>query len=175
MTLQELIVQKAKSYIGQEELPQNSGFKNSWFQNLMAKVGWQKFQSWCAYFAMDVWIEVFTVVQPDTVPLIKKYANGSSLQTYINFQKSKEFHVQQNPVPGAIVIFRHGNSSTLGHEGIVTTVDGDCGGFNFTSGNTSAAGSREGTIVADKHQKLNLPFNPNGLNILGFVNPIRIA
>ncbi len=123
---------------------------------------------------MEVWIEAFMQIDPLTIPLIKKYANGSSLQTYFNFQKSKEFHVQQNPVPGALVIFRHGNT-TQGHEGIVTTVDSDCGGFNFISGNTSATGSREGTIVGDKHQKLNLAFNPNGLNLLGFVNCQKIA
>lgn len=169
MTLQDRIVATARKYIGQQELPNNSGFKNSWFQNLMAKVGWQKFQSWCAYLAMEVWLECFDEA---TGKLIRKYANGSSVQTYINFQRSKEFHVQPNPVMGALVIFRHGNSSQ-GHEGVVTGLKN--GSFLFVSGNTSEAGSREGTTVLEKERKLGLPFNPNGLNIMGFVSPILIT
>lgn len=170
--LPDLIVSIAKKYIGQEELPQNSGFKNSWFQNLMAKVGWVKYQSWCAYFSEMVYIEAFSQLDPAGVPLIKKYANGSSLQTYFNFQKSKEFHVQTHPALGGLVCFREGNG-TSGHEGIVTSV-GDKG-FYFISGNTSVAGSREGTTVLNKFRSLDLPFNPNGLNLLGFVSPLRIS
>jgi len=168
----ELIVEVARKYIGQEELPNNSGFRNSWFQNWMIKIGWLKNQSWCAYFAKAVWYDAFLSSDPVGAKLILKYANGSSLNTYFNFQKSKEFHVQTNPVVGALVIFREGNSSS-GHEGIVTTFDDV--GFNFVSGNTSKAGSREGTTVLEKYRKLNLPFNPNGLNLTGFVNPVRIA
>jgi len=172
MTLQDKIIETARSYIGQEETPNNSGFKNSWFQTLMISIGWLKGQSWCAYFAKLVWHDSLLNIDPVGANLILKYANGSSLNTYQNFLRSKEFHVQTNPVAGALVIFREGNE-TSGHEGVVTTFD--LIGFNFVSGNTSKAGSREGTTVLEKYRQLNLPFNPNGLNLVGFVNPIRIA
>jgi len=176
MTLPDRIVELARSYIGQEETPNNSGFKNAWFQALMEKIGWIKSQSWCAYFAKSCWYTAFLELDPVGAKLILKYANGSSLQTYYNFAKSKEFHVQTFPVPGALVIFREGNSAS-GHEGVVTPTMLTSTGFNFVSGNTSVTGavSREGKIVAEKYRKLNLPYNPNGLNIIGFVVPTRIA
>lgn len=172
MTLPERIIEIAKNYIGETEIPNNSGFTNANFQKLLAARGWEKGQSWCAYFAYMVWFDAFSELDPVGAKLLPKYANGSSLQTYFNFQKSKEFHVQVNPVPGAIVCFREGNS-TSGHEGIVTSFDAM--GFNFTSGNTSVTGSREGTTVFDKYRRLHLPYNSNRLNLLGFVNPIRIS
>lgn len=172
MTLQDRIIELVRSYIGQEETPNNSGFKNATFQKLMEKIGWSKGQAWCSFFSKSVWCTAFLEFDPIGTKLILKYANGSSLQTYYNFAKSKEFHVQTFPVPGALVIFREGNSAS-GHEGIVTTFDNL--GFNFVSGNTSKVGSREGTIVLEKYRKLNLPYNPNGLNLTGFVSPIRIA
>lgn len=172
MKLSEKIIELARSFIGQEETPNNSGFKNGWFQTLMEKIGWLKGQSWCAYFAKSVWCTAFLELDPVGAKLILKYANGGSQATYHNFARSKEFHVQTFPVPGALVIFREGNSFS-GHEGIVTTFDNI--GFNFISGNTSKAGSREGTTVLEKYRKLNLPYNPNGLNLTGFVVPTRIA
>ena len=172
MTLPELIIERANFYVGQEELPQNSGFKNGWFQNLMVKMGWQKGQPWCAFFAREVWVEAFTELDPIGANLILRYANGSAFATYQAFAKSKEFHVQSNPVPGALVIFRLGNS-LQGHEGIVTSLMAT--GFNFISGNTSKAGSREGTTVLEKYCKLNVPYSPTSLNLSGFVNPLRIA
>jgi len=172
MILQDKIIETARSYIGQEETINNSGFKNNWFQNLMIKIGWSKGQSWCAYFAKLAWYDAFLDSDPIGAKLILRYANGSAWQTYANFHKSKEFHVQVNPIPGALVIFRLGNS-TSGHEGVVTTISAR--GFYFISGNTSQAGSREGTTVLEKFRTLNDPFNPNMLNLTGFVNPIRIA
>lgn len=169
--LPERIVEIARSYIGQEETPNNSGFKNTWFEKLMVSVGWKKGQPWCAYFGFLVWYDAFLDFDLVGAKLILKYANGGSLNTYQNFLKSKEFHVQPTPTAGALVIFREGNG-TSGHEGIVTTFDST--GFNFISGNTSKAGSREGTSVLEKYRKLNLPFNAKGLNLVGFVNPIRI-
>lgn len=172
MDLIEKIISVAKSYIGQEETKGNSGFKSSWFQTIMAKMGWQKYQSWCAYSAKAVWYNAFLECDPIGAKLILKYANGSAVGTYNNFAKSKEFHVQKEPALGALVIFSEG-SGPFGHEGVVTRLGK--GKFSFASGNTTKAGSREGTIFLEKDQLLNKSFNPHGLNIVGFVNPKRIA
>lgn len=172
MTLSERIVQIARSYIGQEETANNSGFKSSWFRDKLVAMGWLKFQSWCAYTGKSIWYDAFKELDPVGAKLVLKYANGSVLQTYNNFARSKEFHVQVSPVPGALVMFREGNKTT-GHEGVVTTLV--TGGFNFISGNTSKAGSREGTTVLEKYRAFNTPYQPNGLNLIGFVNCIRIS
>ncbi len=168
------ILATAKSYIGVTELPGNSGFKQEWFQKLMDAMHWVKGQSWCAYTAKAIWYYSFLEFDPIGATLITKYANGSALQTYLNFAKSKEFHVQQEPVIGGLVVFTDGDGP-FGHEGVVTSISSDKLSFTFTSGNTSVAGSREGTTVLDKTRQLHTPYSATGLNIKGFVNPIRIA
>jgi hypothetical protein len=172
MNLLDSILAVAKSYLNQEETPNNSGFKNLWFQKLMISMGWYKGASWCAFTGKAIWYNGFLQADPIGAKLILKYATGSAIGTYSAFAKSKEFHVQHNPVVGGLVIFQDGNGP-YGHEGVVTSLIP--GGFTFTSGNTSVAGSREGTTVLDKPRMLNVPFNPSGLNLLGFVNPVRIA
>lgn len=169
--LPDRIVEIAKSYIGQTELPANSGFTDPAFQTLMEGIGWLKSESWCAFFAKMVWMQAFREIDPVGAALVLKYANGSSLQTYFNFQKCPEFHVQYHPTPGGLIIFREGSGSS-GHEGIDTAVRAT--DFDFISGNTSVAGSREGTTVLEKAHGLNLPYS-TGLNYLGCVVPNRIA
>lgn len=172
MKLVDSILSVAKSYLNQQETPNNSGFKNLWFQKLMISMGWYKGASWCAFTGKAIWYNGFLPVDPVGAKLILKYATGSAVGTYQAFARSKEFHVQPTPVIGALVIFKEGNGPS-GHEGVVTELVS--GGFKFISGNTSEAGSREGTTVLEKTGFLNKPFNPRGLNLVGFVVPQRIA
>lgn len=172
MSIEEKIVSTAKSFIGQTEKPNNSGFKNALFQVKQVLAGWLYGQPWCAYTAEIIWFDAFTG-DTKTQALIRKYCSGSAVQTLSNFAKSKEFHVQLFPSLGAIVIFKHGNGPQ-GHAGVVTEII-DSNIFVFISGNTSVAGSREGTTVLPKSETLNKPFSAKGLNIAGFVNPVRIA
>lgn len=166
------IVRVARNFIGETEKPGNTGFKNILFEAKMKLTGWLYKQSWCAYAAELVWFDAFEG-DKQTQALIRKYCSGSAVQTYRNFEKSKEFHVQPNPTVGAICIFKHGNGP-LGHAGVVTELKG-ANGFLLVEGNGSAAGSREGTMMVEKLRMLNRIFSVNGLNIMGFINPIRIA
>lgn len=170
--LSDKIIEVAKSYLNQEETPNNSGFKNLWFQKVLLSMGWYKGASWCAFTGKAIWYNAFLSIDPVGAKLILKYASGSATGTYEAFAKSKEFHVQQIPVPGALVIFKEGYGPS-GHEGVVTAVNGNT--FKFISGNTSVAGSREGTTVLEKDSALNKPFNPKALNLVGFINPIRLV
>jgi hypothetical protein len=172
MTLVESILAVAKSYLNQEETPNNSGFKNLWYQKIMQAMGWYKGASWCAFTGKAIWYNGFLPVDPIGAKLILKYANGSAIGSYNAFAKSKEFHVQQNPVIGALVVLSDG-PGPFGHEGVVTSLIP--GGFTFISGNTSKAGSREGTTVLDKTRLLNVPYSEKGLNLVGFVVPQRIS
>jgi hypothetical protein len=51
-----------------------------------------------------------------------------------------------NPAPGRVYVLDHGNSQ--GHTGIVLSVDALGNVFEEVSGNTNAAGAREGNAVA---------------------------
>lgn len=172
MSLVDSILSMARSYLNQTETPNNSGFKNLWFQKVMISMGWYKGASWCAFTGKAIWYNGFLPVDPLGAKLVLKYATGSAYGTYQAFARSKEFHVQSTPVVGALVVFVDGNGP-LGHEGVVTELIP--GGFKFISGNTSVAGSREGTTVLEKVRMLNVPHSATGLNIAGFVNPVRIA
>lgn len=167
------IVSIAKSYVGQEEIKDNQGWKDKNFEQKMKAIGWYKGAPWCAFLAKLIWMEAFKTEEVKTVPLVSKYSNGSVLDTYHNYVKSKEFHVTKIPSPGCIVIWQEGNG-TSGHAGIVVDVVNDYT-IHTVEGNTNTDGSREGYIAAIKTRMTNVPHSDRGLNLVGFVQPIRIA
>jgi len=172
MTLTDQIVQVAKSYVGQEEIKENQGFKNLPFQTKMINVGWYRGAPWCAFLVKLIWQEAFTIAETNSLSLVKKYSNGSALETYHNYAVSKEFHVSQTPTLGSLVIWEEGNGPA-GHAGVVVQII-DTSTILTVEGNTNTDGSREGYISAIKTRKINLPKGA-GLNLVGFVHPIRIA
>lgn len=168
----------AKKYVGQREIPNNAGFKNSDFQKKMEAVGFLKGQAWCAYFAELVWKEAYTNNTPESVAVLKvldKLFAPSATATYKNFDldPNKNFKVSQTPVVGAVVIWRHG-TGWQGHAGIVTGYSAGSTTFETVEGNTNSAGGREGIEVAVKTRKLNLPLQKDGLNLVGFIIPKAI-
>lgn len=172
MNLSNTIISIAKGYVGQEEIRENKGFKNKDFEQKIKNVGWYVGAPWCAFLAKLIWQEAFTVVDSQAVQLIKRYSNGSALDTYHNYAKSKEFHVSHTPVIGAIVIWQEGDG-TSGHAGVVLEVTNPTT-IKTIEGNTNTDGSREGYIVAIKTRVTNLSHS-KGLNLVGFIYPSRIA
>lgn len=172
MSLIDKIVSVAKGYIGQEEIRENKGFKDNTFEQKMKSVGWYVGGPWCAFLAKEIWLEAFKAEDIKGYSLVNKYASGSALDTYHAFAVSKEFHVTQTPTPGCIVIWQEGDGHS-GHAGVVVDViDKDT--IHTIEGNTNTDGSREGYIVALKTRKINVPHG-KGLNLVGFVQPVRIA
>ncbi len=167
------IINVAKSYVGQEEIKENQGFKDPSFEAKMNSVGWYKGAPWCAFLAKLIWQESFQTIDPKGYALIKKYSNGSATSTYHDYAISPEFHVSQTPLPGSIVIWREG-AGPSGHAGIVIDVV-DPHTFHSVEGNTNTNGSREGYITAVKTRVTNAPQSATGLNLVGFIYPTRIA
>ena len=165
------IVSVAKSYIGETELPNNSGWKDAAFQQKMVDCGWQKGQSWCAFTTELIWKEAYGKDSP-VYPLLDRLFSASATATAANFIASKDFTTGKSPKEGALVLWRHG-TGWQGHAGVVTKV---IDGINFKSieGNTNSAGGREGIEVAEKNRKVGEAFKPNGLNIICFVYPKEV-
>lgn len=160
----------ANSLIGNEELPNNSGFKNSQFAQLMKEAGWQKGNSWCVFFAKAVWLKT---LKGKALELAKKYVVANSQDTYTNFKNlnSPLFSVSKFPKVGGMVIFQHfdkGIGTHSGHAGIITEVTKDY--FKTIEGNTNNDGSREGTTVLAKTRKYNFDSPLTGLRLKGFIN-----
>jgi hypothetical protein len=165
-TLTEKVIDAATSIVGQQETPNNSGFKDAEFEKRMKDVGWRIGESWCVYTAELIWKTAFTTAHP-LYPLINKLFSGSAMITWANFVKDTTFKKGKLPQPGAICIFQHGKG-WQGHAGIVTSI-GSGSLFNTIEGNTNAAGGREGIEVATKQRFINLPYSERGLNLVGFI------
>ena len=166
------IVSVAKSYVGQEEVRENVSFKDPNFLAKMKSVGWYIGAPWCAFLAKLIWEEAFSAADPTALSLVKNYSSGSAIETYHNYATSKQFHVSQQPTLGSVVIWEEGNGPA-GHAGVVVGII-DANTIQTVEGNTNTDGSREGYITAIKTRKINIPHNA-GLNLVGFVHPIRIV
>lgn len=167
------IVTIARSYVGQTEVLGNKGFTDPSLLAKMKLAGWAPGYAWCALLAEIIWKESVGPNNPVWL-LLDKLFSASALSTYYNFAHSKDFTATEIPVPGALVIWKHGidPKQWTGHAGIVTTnTDKD---FHSVEGNTSGKDPniREGYIVAEKPHVLGLPPNPKGLNVLGFIPPL---
>lgn len=171
--LAQTIVSVAKGYVGQEEIQPNLGWKDKVFEQKMKNIGWYLKAPWCAFLAKLIWLDAFSKDDSVAVQLINRYSDGSALSTYHNYAKSKEFHVSQTPVVGAIVIWQEGDG-TSGHAGVVIEVV-STNSIKTVEGNTNTDGSREGYIAAIKTRSINVPHSAKGLNLVGFVYPTRIA
>lgn len=158
------IVNVARKYIGEEETTGNSGFKDQLFQKRLEQAGWFKGASWCAFFVEMCCKEANNQLMDEYTKLF----SGSATATYANFEKAG-YVVNQQPAPGALAVWRHGNT-WKGHIGIVTEVVDDKV-FKCVEGNTNNDGSREGYLVAEKKRHYApLPFKPEGLNLIGFIH-----
>ncbi len=121
------IIAIAKKYIGQQEKPDNIGFKDVNFQRQMSAIGWHSGQEWCAYFVKLVMMQVFKNKHKQDI--LNRIMNGSSQITFENFKNNRGFwEVTQTPTPGAIINWKVLNSESAvypkgqGHFGIVYKV-----------------------------------------------------
>jgi hypothetical protein len=165
--LSQKIVEVAKSYIGQQEISGNKGFKNTAFQKKMQDCGWQMGSAWCAYFTELVWKEAFGKSHP-LYSTLDRLFSPSAVSTYSNFKGYPNgFKAGSTPKVGSLVVWRLGNG-WQGHIGIVTEIV-DKSTFKTIEGNTNNAGGREGIEVAKKIRTLGMPFKAKGLNLIGFI------
>lgn len=164
------IARTASSFVGQEEITGNLGFKDDQFQKMMEAVGWKRGEAWCAYFAELVWKLAYANHQ-DVNQELDGLFSGSTVQTWKNFSAS-EWATDQIPELGSVAIwqkFKNGEAQWSGHAGIVVDIEDNR--FSSVEGNTNDQGGREGYIVARKDRLYR--FNTeSGLRLLGFIKPI---
>lgn len=166
------IVDTAYSFLGQEEIRGNLGFKDEQFEELMKAVGWQKSQAWCAYFAELVWRKAYANQNSLIEEKLRKLFSAGAVATFNAFDKSPDFETTKEPVIGSVVIWqnhKNGVAKWSGHAGIVVKVRSN-GIFESIEGNTNDDGSREGYEVALKPRKSNYG-GKNGLIVKGFIVP----
>jgi len=169
MSYADKIIAAAKTYIGQQEIQPNAGFKDASFLAKMVARGWEAPQPWCGYFAKQCWVDAYAD-NAAYLSEVKKLSNGGALTTLADWKASHPQLISKTPVPGAVVIFEEGNGPS-GHVGIVTGVNGNL--YTTIEGNTNNDGSREGYEVCAHTHDVTRPFNPNGLNLVAFIHPLE--
>lgn len=168
------IIDSVKSYVGQQEISGNLGFKTPFFHKLMVGVGFQRTHPWCCYFAELCWREGYKKALPnraDIDQILHTLFSASVMQTRNNFAKSGikyGFTVTMTPEPGSLIIWQSAKNKSFGHIGIVTGVVGNT--IYTIEGNTDTEGSREGIAVAKKVRTLDFTNKKTGLNLIGFIN-----
>lgn len=165
-----IIKNVAISYVGEQEISGNKGFLNVEFQNKMKNVGWQQSQAWCAYFAELVWKEAYKD-KPEIIKQLNILFSASATATYKNFDLDKNYKVSNKPEIGSLAVWRYG-ISWKGHIGIVSEIHSTH--FMCIEGNTNDEGGREGIEVAIKRRKFDFTIKEKGLNLIGFVIPIKV-
>ncbi len=160
------IVEVAKSFVGQKEIPGNKGWEDKAFEAKMRKMGWWVTAPWCMFLCRLVWKEAYAYFYNDAavMSIIGSNINGSSIDSAAKVRKYKDFEFSDKPVVGAIVIWS--KTKTSGHGAIVISVNGN--NFTTVEGNTNEAGSREGDRTLIKKRSLD---TKSSMTILGFVIP----
>lgn len=173
------IVEYALELVGEEELPNNGGFKNPVLQLNMDRIGFRDGQAWCALLGEVIWTVPTYPGKSKYYPYLSDNFSANAFRTYENFFKDTGglFEVNNKFAPGCLVIFRKMRNGqpvkrgiwTLGHLGI--GYEELSIGFKCIEGNTNDDGSREGYKVAIKARDYNYSVS-NGLQLVGFVHMV---
>lgn len=149
------IVNNAMSFVGEQEISGNMGFKNKRFEEMMEAVGWEKKQAWCAYFAELVWKLSYAPRSSEVVQQLDALFSASAVQTLKNFNNSN-WEVSKTPARGALIVWQTYNDDKphwTGHIGVVIGKE-DGEKVVTVEGNTNSQGGREGIEVAIKERTL---------------------
>lgn len=165
--LGKMLIDEATRWIGiREEGGDNHGAIVEMFQK---KSGAPLGVAWCMCFvqfcaqAVD---NLKSTFYADSAPELKLPKGAACLDVW---HRAPEEFKSQNPSPGAVVIWRHGQTYQ-GHAGIVVSVNEEAGTFETIEGNTSSADhvERNGDGVYRKIRKL----HPTGeMELVGFIYP----
>jgi hypothetical protein len=154
------IVALALSKVGQREKSGNSGFWDAVFEKWMRLGGWFTGAAWCAFFARNIWMEVYKDC-PKTLAAIKKTLGGGTLRSWdLARRPDSGFKTGETYKPGAIAYMKFSRST--GHAYIV--LSGRSGTtYDTAEGNSNSKGGREGIEVAKRVRSDNEP------HLLGYV------
>ncbi|OCX54256.1 hypothetical protein BEL04_08340 [Mucilaginibacter sp. PPCGB 2223] len=167
----------ARTFVGQEEIQPNAGFKDPAYAAKIKTTGWQTGSPWCAAAAIVDWTEAYA-------PYPALAAHAHKLYSLNSQEMGRNFHADpvwptstSVPKVGAIAIFGDGDSTVTGHTAVVVDVLPDNVTYHTIEGNTIPAGNpgnqREGYIVAQHTHVVGQPHSVTGLNLIRFIHPME--
>lgn len=153
------------NFIGQNEIPNNMGFVNNWFDERMRDIGFVDSRPWCAYYMRCLlnWFGFpFEYVSPSVMNTLNAYKKKHKLKNIDLKCSTVSLAIWQN--------FKNGKGLHTGHIGLCVWSNDSC--FVSIEGNTNAVGSREGFTTAIKLRTYKTNVS-NGLRFIGFI-PLEI-
>lgn len=157
----DLIVNKALSFRGIEEIGNNKSFNNEVFKGLIEEAGWESGLEWCAYFAKMV----FTNALPSYKKCFSRVLVGNSQKLFKNAKAQFCPHLKaftSGPIKrGDILVFQNlgEKNKDFGHIGIVSKLMDN--GYDKITG-VQGFTSIEGNAKYDPSQK-------GGEEVVGYV------
>jgi len=155
----DLVLDKARSFLGIEEIGDNKSFNNEVFKGLIEKAGWESGLEWCAYFAKMV----FTNALPSYKDCFSRVLVGNSQKLFKNAQAQFCPHLKaftKGPIKkGDILVFQNLKDKSFGHIGIVSKLMDN--GYDKITG-VQGFTSIEGNSKYDPYQK-------GGEEVVGYV------
>lgn len=158
------LVEEARKYLGQREVPGNMGFVDPAFEAEMIEESWRKTWAWCCVFIRVIAVNAF----PEHAAKLRKLITPSVMQTFRNLRDAG-YAISYTPTVGYICfyqLYKNGKPQGTGHVSVVSKANGEL--YSDISGNTNEAGSREGIQVGEKDHRLNTKVD-NGLRAIGFI------
>ncbi len=152
-----LFIYAAEACVGQMEKGVNSGY----FVELCQRTvdNYAGGEAWCMAFIESM----LSYVEHKLGVTSPVFSSEHCLTVWQN--TPDEQRVRNRPLPGAIIIWRHGNTSN-GHTGIVTEFLGDK--MLTVEGNTGNGSFREGDGVYQKKRSTNMD---GDMRVMGFLIP----
>ena len=181
----DLIAQIAQTYLGDEEIQPNQGFKNPQLQdemdNLVTPDGpWVAPDPWCAALGCIVWTKAYTQMgYTDLLDKLQQHLFSLNSQNMLRkCHADPVWPTGMVPKVGAMAIYGDGDSTTSGHTACaVIAVDAEGINYQTVEGNTIPDGNpgnqSEGYIVATHWHSVNKPHSVTGLNLLRFIYPME--
>jgi hypothetical protein len=158
-----LLVEAAKMCVGiTEKTGRNDG---PMVELIQETIGGHGGEAWCMAF-----MQTCIAYVEQKLGVVSLLAASEHCMTVWNDSPRLQ-RVQYNPLPGAIVIWRHG-SSTNGHTGVVLACDEN--EFHAVEGNTTGGENAKGEVVRDGggvHFTVRNRKGNGDMKVMGFLKP----
>lgn len=166
----EKVVVTANEFLSTKNLNDSSEFNELIFQAKCSVFGWSLQFGASSVFCEICWKIAIKGYSHDYNELDRLFS-PSPVATHANFSGNPNYKTGNIPEPGAIVVWKRGNS-WQGHMAIVVAVSDDKEYFDIIEGR-ALMGSDNKFLSVSKSvgKKRHMPFRDDKLNVIGFIYP----
>lgn len=175
MTLvSEKIVVTAKDFVNSRNINDCHEFNEPFFLTKIKEFDWDLPFSAGSVGCEVVWKSSIGYGRASIKRQLDRLFSPSPVATHANFRGSKTFKTGNSPEPGAIAVWKRGNS-WQGNMAIITEVADDKKTFDVVEFRVME-GSENKFLRAEekKGKRMDLPFRNDKLNLVGFIYPPAI-